>query len=237
MNNNDRSFYFEDCYQMHSLYPETFSIPTQREINRLEPDDEVKLIFVLKNQIPDYPTAERMWVSITDIHDYEIEENNNGVITKVQRRKFSGTLDNEPYFIQDINIGDLVEFEDKNIASTNLPFEDSVDIDDFCLISQKAIDKKKSELVMRYLSPQFEKDSGWRFYFGDEEDEKLLCKSDKSLDELNKIEKNVGMTKQIIKEVINKIHLLQDIIEEEEGIFKFSKEDGKYVKLHSFINQ
>lgn len=51
MNNNDRSFYFEDCYQMHSLYPETFSIPTQREINRLEPDDEVKLIFVLKNQI------------------------------------------------------------------------------------------------------------------------------------------------------------------------------------------
>lgn len=45
---NNLSLYLEDYYEMHSLYPKTFLIPSNNDFRRFRKDDIVKLILVLK---------------------------------------------------------------------------------------------------------------------------------------------------------------------------------------------
>lgn len=232
---NDLSFYLEDCVKQHILFPKTFSIPTRKDILRLQIDDDVKLIFVIKNPEENGPTAERMWVYITEITDYEIQEKDGDNITNIKRRKFRGRLDDEPYFIQDIHYDDLIEFDDFSICQTNLPYDSTINLDDFCFISKEAVDQKNSEVAMRYPNPQFENDSGWRFYFGNNEEKEIFSKiSCNNFDEFKKIEKNTDVIKMKVCEAIKIVRFLDSIIEEEEGIFLFSDKKSEFIKLKSF---
>jgi uncharacterized protein YegJ (DUF2314 family) len=74
--------------------PDTFEVPTGKEIQALSSGDHVKLCFIEKGTTP-----ERMWVKIMSI---------NG-------DNFQGILDNEPFGLDTINLGDIVLFNSKHI--------------------------------------------------------------------------------------------------------------------------
>lgn len=229
----NKSYYLENCYEVHLKYPRTFPIPSRKDIFRLQENDIVKLIFVIKNPTNSGPSAERMWVRITNIFDYDIEEKKGEIVSKVKKRKFSGKLDDNPYFIDDIHYDDLIDFDDSNICTTELPYENTININDFCLISKDALKQKNSEIAVRYSSPQFENDSGWRFYVGTEAELDLFL-GIINVDEIKKIEVDTEMVKMTIHEAFNEVGLIERVIEEEEGIFRFSETKGDFEKLKSF---
>eukprot|EP01132_Coremiostelium_polycephalum_P005508 gene5508-6862_t len=93
-----------------------------------------------------------------------------------------GVLDNKPFKLQSIKLGDTVEFQSFNIISiydqpnlnnpiNRLPLEIQPIVDQLCLVSNKIIiDKLKAGYMFRE-EPAFLNDSGWRVFNGDESDE------------------------------------------------------------------
>ncbi|WP_297204001.1 DUF2314 domain-containing protein [uncultured Brachyspira sp.] len=94
-------YYLENAFELNKEYPDTFKIPSKKEINSLKTDDYVKLIFTEENAVP-----ERMWVKITNI---------NG-------DNFRGILDNDPYNLKSVKCGDEIVFKTENIIDTDLNF-------------------------------------------------------------------------------------------------------------------
>jgi uncharacterized protein YegJ (DUF2314 family) len=80
--------------EQHLKHPDTFEIPTELDITFLEVEDYVKLCFEEEGR-----ASERMWVTIT-----KIDEDN-----------FTGTLDNEPFELKSVKLGDTINFKAKNI--------------------------------------------------------------------------------------------------------------------------
>ena len=72
-------YYLENAFELNKEYPDTFKIPSQKEIDSLKVNDLVKLIFVEKNGSPE-TIPERMWVKIIEIN----------------KDNFVGILDNKP---------------------------------------------------------------------------------------------------------------------------------------------
>lgn len=83
-----------DAKEMNREHPTTFFIPEQAEIEGIKEGSLVKLAFQ-----DEWFSAERMWVTVT----------------KVDRDKFTGVLDNEPYDIPNLSLGDEVTFEARHI--------------------------------------------------------------------------------------------------------------------------
>ena len=83
----------EDAQEMHERYPETFEIPSELEILKLQVGDNVKLCF---------NNEERMWVEIIQI------ESKDCII---------GALNNDPVRIDGIRYGSIIEFSHRNIYS------------------------------------------------------------------------------------------------------------------------
>lgn len=84
--------------------PRAFFIPPRAERCAQAVGDEVRLHFVLTGEGPELPRAERMWVDIVD---------KTGTPPR-----FVGTLNNQPAFIPDLAVGDLVSFGPEHIAQT-----------------------------------------------------------------------------------------------------------------------
>jgi hypothetical protein len=142
----------------------TFYRPSERVMAKLKKGNLVKLVFEItglesNDLLAMLPSAERMWVIITE---------RNG-------DKFKGTLDNDPYKIQDIKAGDLIEFETKHIIQSDIE-EMEFDIVEkysvFCIISHKILmDNERIGLLYRNEEIKLEngrKDSGWCFMSGNE---------------------------------------------------------------------
>ena len=91
-------YYLENAFELNKEYPDTFKIPSQKEIDSLKVNDLVKLIFVEKNGSPE-TIPERMWVKIIEIN----------------KDNFVGILDNKPYYIESIKYGDEIVFKVENI--------------------------------------------------------------------------------------------------------------------------
>ena len=85
----------EDCYKMAIANPETFEIPTAKDLNELQITDYVKLIFKQSGH-----NNERMWVRLTYIDG----------------PTFFGTLDNDPYILTNVKHGDMIKFRARHIA-------------------------------------------------------------------------------------------------------------------------
>lgn len=88
----------ENCVAMNRKHPQTFHIPSGKEIKALKVGDYVKLIFVPTDE---GLLTERMWVRITE---------------KTIHGSFVGVLDNDPVSVP-IECGDRVEFSFVHIAS------------------------------------------------------------------------------------------------------------------------
>ena len=83
-----------DGRKMNALYPETFEIPSMRDVLKIKPGDFVKLGFIDPDEAQGM--TERMWVEVT------------GLCT--------GTLANDPVSLS-LKHGDPVEYRDRNILT------------------------------------------------------------------------------------------------------------------------
>lgn len=148
---NKKEFHIEDVREQKRLFPRTFLVPAQEEIENLQMDSLVKLIFVMEKQHENGCRAERMWVKITSIQ--------NGM--------FTGVLDNEPYYLKTVKCGDEITFKDANIAciySEKQSFNEEL----FAIITKKALENRQINWVVRSGDLENEQDSGWQLFFGDE---------------------------------------------------------------------
>ncbi|EGC37493.1 hypothetical protein DICPUDRAFT_97239 [Dictyostelium purpureum] len=98
--------------------------------------------------------------------------------------KFEGVLDNNPYQLKSLKLGDKVEFFDYNILCIynqnnqyNHPDLETVPLaikqmfDQLCLVSNRIlVDKENIGYIFRE-KPTFTNDSGWRIFEGDEPDD------------------------------------------------------------------
>ncbi len=91
-------YYLENAFELNKEYPNTFEIPSKKEIESLKVNDLVKLIFVEENDNPE-TMPERMWVKII----------------KINKDNFIGILDNDPYYIESVKYGDEIVFKIENI--------------------------------------------------------------------------------------------------------------------------
>lgn len=135
-------------------HPRTFFIPPRAERERVRPGELVKLLFEVANPAPGVPSAERMWVRVTQARGH----------------RYVGALDSTPAFLTTIGAGDLVEFGPEHIISL---------VEDWPLGDLKAVVSRRSHLEdvrPRYVcrdEPIRPTDSGWQVLIGDETDEEL----------------------------------------------------------------
>ena len=95
------SWSIDSAAKLQQENPYTFYRPSDAVIDRLEPKKAtVKLIFNFESDNPELPSAERMWVIINSIDD-------DGL--------YSGMLDNDPFYINDLKAGDTIIFKRDDI--------------------------------------------------------------------------------------------------------------------------
>jgi len=160
-----QSWYLIDADEMAQESKYTFYKPSKRIIQKLEPGNICKLIFSFESDNPEHPSAERMWV----------------IIDHVDNNKFVGHLDNEPFYIKDLKVGDIIEFESKHIIDLDVDDNEPNIVEkylDRCFATKKIIYEKNKIGYFYREEPMEEekdgiKDSGWRFLEGDENQEDL----------------------------------------------------------------
>ena len=146
----------ENIYKKSQEDPRHFLKPSDEEIAKLQVGDSVRLIFLLSQATKEGCRAERMWVTITQI---------NGT-------SYTGMLTNQPMFITTLDAGDTIDFSAENIA-TLLSDAAYFDLNQLAIITRKALAKKEINFVFRADEFVNEKDSGYQFFFGDEDDDYL----------------------------------------------------------------
>lgn len=153
---NKREFYLENVIEKNIQFSRTFLIPTQEEIDKLEIGNLVKLIFVMEVPQKNGCRAEKMWVKIINI----------------QKGIFTGILDNEPYYLKSIKVGEAITFKAENIAGI-YGGKSSINEKLFAIITKKALDRRQINWVVRTDDLNNEQDSGWQLFYGDEDEQYL----------------------------------------------------------------
>lgn len=144
-------YYIEDAVKQNKINPRTFLIPSKEEIDNLEVENLVKLIFVMKRPQTNGCRAERMWVKIKFIDN----------------DKFIGVLDNDPYYLKTIKSGDEITFQSNNIASI-YSSESTLNEKMFAIITNKALEYRQINWAIRTDEKDSEEDSGWQLFYGGE---------------------------------------------------------------------
>ena len=87
---------FVDAQEMGSLYPDSFDVYTDEELNAIKPNDFVKVC--LENNKQD---GERFWVKVT----------------VVEGNTITGTIDNHLFgaLLFGVDSGDTIQFEKRNV--------------------------------------------------------------------------------------------------------------------------
>lgn len=153
-----------DAEKLAQEHKYTFYKPSKEITKKLVVGNVVKLTFEFDSSNSEHPSAERMWVEITEI---------NG-------EKFKGKLDNHPFYLHELFAGDEIVFEHKHIIDHNLELFEPNLVDkyyDRCFVTNKIL-YEKAQINYIYREEPMEKDenrdyvdTGWRFLSGDESDE------------------------------------------------------------------
>jgi len=160
---NGKSWHLADAEQIAKGAKYTFYKPSKAVYEKLQPGNVVKLIFEFESEDEDTPSGERMWVIITEI--------NNG--------KYKGTLANEPFYIEDLEYEDEIEFEEKHIVATDIDDPEESIAEKYihrCYVSNQVLEEGKS---VKYFYREEGKgevkdgtmDSGWIIMSGEETQE------------------------------------------------------------------
>lgn len=197
---NNTEFYLENVIEKNRQFPRTFLIPTQEEIDRLEIGNLIKLVFVMEEPQDNGCRAEKMWVKVISI----------------EKNKFTGILDNEPYYLKSIKAGDIITFETKNIAciyGPKAPFNEKL----FAIITKKALESRQVNWVIRTDDLVDEQDSGWQLFYGDESQEYL----DES-----------GNGKIVsLEQILSFEPLLESVFSSRGYAYEYSEEDNKFIEV------
>lgn len=155
-----KSWQIEDITEWARENKYTFYVPPKSVIEKLEKGNLARLIFLFESDNPEAPRAERMWV--------EIKERSGD--------KFKGHLTNMPLYMEDLMIGDEIEFETKNIIDSNVKSKEEDLVEKYihrCLVTNE-VSKKKRKIKYLYREESLGEqrdgiyDSGWRIMAGDE---------------------------------------------------------------------
>lgn len=172
-----KSYYLEDITIEHKRNPRIFMKPTVEELDGLKIGEMVRLLFVFNFTAEDNCRAERMWVEISEI---------NG-------DQFKGYLTNQPIYIKDLQLGEIVEFKRNNIAT--IIVKALFDEKKMAIITRRALQQRTINWILRD-EPCNEQDSGWQLFYGDEDqdyvdnaDNSVLISLDKVLDFEPRLEK------------------------------------------------
>lgn len=153
------AWYLENVYEIKLEAPYTFYVPSKEVIDQLKTGDIVKLVFST-DKGKDGFSGERMWVEITE------------------RRgdMFKGELNNEPFIIEELEIGTEIGFGPENICDTE--YEDAwvEDLDAYfetkVLVSNDVLERNEFNFLLRDKAEEPE-DSGWTIMSGYEDEEEL----------------------------------------------------------------
>lgn len=153
-----KSWNLEDAQRIADEFPYTFYKPSSEVVSQLKAGNQVKLIFEFESDDPEAPRAERMWVEIIEVSD----------------GRFSGCLDNDPAYIQDLKYKDPIEFSECHIVDTDL--DDPVPsitgkYIKRCLATHNILYEGRLVGYLYREEADYDDDSGWRFTAGDETDE------------------------------------------------------------------
>jgi len=154
------SWILENVEKSNRAHPDTFFIASRQERERMKVGDKVRLHFHLKEVGEGLPGAERMWVEIT-------KRSWIGC-------KYTGTLTNEPEFIEDLRLGDTVTFSPEHIAQIFVPKDNpnwSPVSELSALVSKKVLEPHGIARFLYCEEPDNERDSGWRLMSGEESDD------------------------------------------------------------------
>jgi hypothetical protein len=152
------SWTLEDADELAAANKYTFFKPPRDAIALVRPGDVVKLIFNFESDDPEAPGAERMWVIVDHVG---LDGN------------FLGRLDNEPYWIKDLKLGDEVAFDARHIINTPHDSHDNI-VERYakrCFVTQRILSDGAKVGYLYREEPDNENDSGWRIAAGDESDE------------------------------------------------------------------
>lgn len=141
----------------------TFYKPSPATIAKINPGENVKLIFRFASADAEAPDAERMWVIVDTI------EADGG---------FTGRLDNNPRWIQDLKAGDPVAFRACHIIATEHAEPGNL-VERYakrCFVTQRILRDRARVAYLYREAPDNDDDSGWRFMANDETQEYMGVK-------------------------------------------------------------
>jgi hypothetical protein len=141
-------------------FPYTFEIPSKKTLKKLKKGDLVKLIFEIESNDDEATSAERMWVKIQE----------------QKGKSLTGLLDNKPKFIQNLKIGDLIDFEERHIIATEYA-EDIISLPQkyskHCFVTNNILYEGTKIGYLYRENPDHDDDSGWRIMPAEVSDEYL----------------------------------------------------------------
>ncbi len=158
------SWRLADSEKLAQEHKYTFYKPSREITENLKVGNIVKLTFEFDSSNSEHPSAERMWVQITEI---------NG-------EKFKGILDNHPFYLHELYTGDEINFEHRHIIDHDLKLSEPNLVDKYynrCFVTNKVL-YDNAPINYIYREEPIEKDperdyvdTGWRILSGDESDE------------------------------------------------------------------
>ncbi len=199
-----------DSEQLAKAHKYTFYKPSRKITQNLKVGNVVKLTFEFESTNTENPSAERMWVQITEIDG----------------EKFKGTLDNHPFYLHELYAGDQIIFEHKHIIDHDLEMTEPNLVDQYynrCLVTNKVL-YENAPINYLYREEPMENDdkrdyvdTGWRILSGDETDEYMDDSENISLVSLGA--------------VLSRDDSFIEVLESEIGTCFERNEEGKFEKI------
>lgn len=157
------SWRLTDAEELAKNHKYTFYKPSREITKNLKVGNLVKLIFEFDSTNNEHPSAERMWVQITEIDG----------------EQFKGTLDNCPHYLHELYYGDEITFVHKHIIAHDLDMSEPNLADNYCdrcFVTNKVLyEGAPINYIYRDEPIEIDEkdyvDSGWIILSGDESDE------------------------------------------------------------------
>ncbi|PVE70293.1 immunity protein Imm33 domain-containing protein [Priestia megaterium] len=144
----------DNVYERNKESPYTFYKPSKAVTDKLKAGDLVKLVFFSDSDTAGYK-GERMWVEITDRN----------------KENFVGKLDNEPYHLKGLKLGQILHFGTEHICDTEYEDDEVAKMDYYfntlVTVSNDVLERNE----FNFLLKDKPNDSGWVIFSGYEEDE------------------------------------------------------------------
>ncbi len=137
-------------------------------------------------------------------------------IQSMNMNTFTGVLDNEPYYLKSIKVVETITFRAENIAciyKTKTLFDEKL----FAIITKKALDERQINWVVRSDDLYNEQDSGWQFFYGDEDEQYLEDTNNSKIISL--------------EQVLSFEPLLEEIFSSSGYTYEYSESENKFIEV------